>query len=493
MKRFLRTATGIILALAILTRVIAAPPAAAAADRIKIIYGALSVGDTVFGWVRYDGKTWTLDEESWKKECATIANAGANAVRILPYAVWDPRPYGRRSQFQPWVYDQAANKWDLSKFNGYYFPILRRIVEIVNAYGMEAWVAWFDGCQLQPGYWTAYSPWAHNLQGITHFYDVKADPFCKAWIRKIVHELEGCRVLWPWGNELPDRQTGPEWVRRVVFPMIKELAIPYNRMTYGFTMDEAPYLGQGKFADKPTMQDTARKYFGEDFPPESNKFKLIREVHKCGTLALDSYCAYGRRPAQAAYWWGGRPVGPFILSDDGVHEWKNPADGGRPDAARWKAMATWALKYSNLGGLEHLPEGGPLEYQVGVVAAIGAAYHATYKAWPENTGKWTYIPPPEYVTVTICKGSGLRPNPYCPETASQKYVKGTEPTKICAVHKKPEDPPPPPGPGPEPPPIIDPPEPECSCSAWLDTEGGKRKPDVWRWILCVFGGAKRCR
>ncbi len=365
---------------------IAAPPAHAA-DKARIISGELCVGDTAVGFVRYDGKAWTLDEAGWKARCRAISNAGVNAVRVLAYGVWDPRPYGRRSQFQPWVYDAAAHKWDLSKFNAYYFPVMRRVVELANSQGLEVWFAWFDTCQLQNGYWTVYSPWKYNLQGISHFFDPKADPYAKAWVRRIFKELAGLKVLWPWGNEL-DQSRYPEWTKRVVFPLIKELAIPFNRMTYGATMNERPYLGQGKFADQPgTYQDIARKNFGAAFPPEKNKFLILREVHKCGTLALDKYALYGHRPAQAAYWWGGKPVGGFVLSDDGVHENKNPVDGGRPDAARWKALATWAFGWKNCAGVEHLPEGGPLEYQVTVFKAISLAYKTRFGAWPENYGK----------------------------------------------------------------------------------------------------------
>ncbi len=454
---------------------VAAAPAHAA-DKIRIISGELCVTDTVSGSVRYDGKAWALDEEGWKKKCAALANAGTNAIRILPYGVWDPRPYGKRSQFCPWILE--GNAWDLSKFNAYYFPIVRRIVEIVNAYGMEAWFAWFDYCQLQPGTWTAMSPWKHNIQSVTSFYDKTADPYSKAWVRRLVKELNGTRVFWPWGNELGGAQF-PEWARRVIFPLIRELAIPFDRMTYGAVMGKAPYIGSGKFGDAFTGQDTARKYFGEDFPPESNKYKVIREVHTCGAPSIDTFTPYGLNPAQAACWWGNKPVGLFVLSDDGVKDNWPSVDGGRPDAKKWKAMATWALGFKNLGGLEHLSEGGTLEYQAGVVAAIGAAYHAKFGSWPENTGKWHYEPPPppaEYVEVTICRASGLIANPYCPDPYVQKYVKGTEPTAICGIHTAPPPPPPPQ---------------DCSCKNWLNTDGG-RKADYWRYFLCVFGGAKRC-
>lgn len=345
-------------------------------DRVKIIYGHLAMTDYSFGFVSLasDKKTWSLDETAWKTHCSGIAKAGANAVRILPYAVWEPRPYGRTSQFCPWALDKATNRWDLMKWNPYYFPIMTRIIKIANDCGLEVLFPWFDHCQQQPGTWTKYTPWRNNINGVTSFYDTKADKLCYYWIRMVLRKFEGLNVLYPWGNELAENKKALDWVRRVIFPAIKAFKIPYDRMTYGFTMDQAEYLGKGKFADKSTYQDQARKFFGEYFPPEQNKLKLIREVHKCGTLALDSFCPYGHRPAQAAFWWGDKPaVGKWILSDDGVHECNNPKDGGRPDAARWKAMATWAKGLKNPPILEHLPEGGDLAYQINVIKAMRAA------------------------------------------------------------------------------------------------------------------------
>ena len=361
-------------------------------DKAHIIYGHLACTDYSFGFLSFDGKTWRLDEEAAKKHFAAIANAGANAVRVLPYAVWEERPQGRKSQFCPYVLDAATNLWNLSKWNPEYFAIMCRLIEIINSYGMEVWFALFDSCQLQPGAWTAMSPWKHNTQGIATFYDTKADTYAKAWVRKAFTEFAGCRMFWPWGNELNQAQF-PAWARRVLFPLIRELSIPFDRMTYGAILEESGYLGQGEFADdNGNPQDTARKYFGEDFPPERNKFLLIREVHGCGRRALDEYTPFGPRPAQADYWWAGKPVGPYLYSDDGTKD-QGGVDGGRPSPERWKAMAAHAFAIKNVAGVEHLPEGGDLAHQVAVIEAISAAYKAKFGEWPTNYGKWHYEPP----------------------------------------------------------------------------------------------------
>jgi len=424
----------------ILVALIAGIPAAQAAAKPKIVYGHLFPLELEpGGFLLREGGTWSLDVERLKEYAARTANAGADAWRVFPYGVWGPRPDGRASQFSPWQLDPETDKWDLSKPADYYWPIVRQVVEILNAYGMEAWFCWFDMCQLHDGVWTPYSPWLYNVQGISGFYGTKADPYTQAFVRRAVREIEGLDVLWPWGNELGGKDY-PGWARRVIFPLVRELGIPYDRMTYGAVMDDAPYLGKGAWGEKSTLQDTARKYFGEDFPPEKNKTLVIREVHKCGTLAVDKYCPFGNNPEQAAYWWGGKPVGPFVLSDDGTKENLPSDDGGRPDAERWAAMIARYSKYSNLYAVEHCPEGGDLEYQVGVLESMSAAVFKASGSWPANYGKWTYVPPV------------VEPDPETPVTPAQ----------------------------------------DCSCANWLKRDGG-RKPDIWRWIKCLFGGKKRCR
>jgi hypothetical protein len=56
---------------------------------------------------------------------------------------------------------------------------------------------------------------------------------------------------------------------------------------------------------------------------------------------------------------------------------------------------------------------------------------------------WTPpAPPVEYVTVKLCTLTKKLANSYCPATVTEKFVKGTEPTAQCVVHKAPPPPPP---------------------------------------------------
>lgn len=55
-------------------------------------------------------------------------------------------------------------------------------------------------------------------------------------------------------------------------------------------------------------------------------------------------------------------------------------------------------------------------------------------------------PEPEYIMVKVCETTRLLPNEYCPLVIEMKFEKGKEPTRVCAFHRKPEPPPPPPPP-----------------------------------------------
>jgi len=269
-----------------------------------------------------------------------------------------------------------------------YFPIMRKMFEIANAEKLTVWFPWFDECQQQKGKWNTYSPWMNNVQGIPNFYDKKADRLCYYWIRMLLRKFDGLDMFYPWGNEFRETMYAAEWARRVLFPAVREFRVPLNKLTYGFTMDQRPYLGKGQFYDKPdTKQDVVRKWVGIDFPPEKNKTLIIREVHKCGTLPLDEYCEFGHRPAQAENWWKNPATGPYIWSTDGVKEWKNPLDGGRPPAATIKDMCDKAFTHANCVGIEYCPEGGTLSYQAGAVRAISTAYRARHGKWPSNYKK----------------------------------------------------------------------------------------------------------
>jgi hypothetical protein len=398
-------------------------------DKIGIGFGRLAPMDE-FG--SFDGTKFTLDEARLDKEDHAAANAGANFDHVFPYGVWGKHPGGKKdSQFQPYVLDTSRDKWDLSAFNSYYFPIMRRIFEIANGVNMSVIFDWFDNCQFH-GDTKKWSPWISNVQGVETFYDTDADRYTRAWILRCLDAFAGLDVIWAFGNEL-DNQAFPEMAERIIIPIIKSKKLDFNRMTYGATT---------RIVSGDSVQDLIRQAIGDQFGPVAEK-NVIMEDH--GWPFTDSLPVWGDRPWRKLY------------SDDGCYTGKSKCDtysgqGARPSATEWGKMALDILKAypaavsgrERLISFEHLPAGGRsdnLDCQVETIKAISGAYRSRFGAWPSNYGKHPYVPPS-------------------------------------------------PGPGPTPP--EPPPEPvqDCKCSYWLTEQ---KQPDIWRWLKCLFGGEKRCK
>jgi hypothetical protein len=423
----------------------------------KLAYGWLCWSDDP-AMLSRDAGTWTLHIEPVREYLCSIANAGADEVRVLPYGAWGPRPDGINSQFAPYVVKDG--KFDLATFNDWYFPIMRRFIQAANEYGLRVRFVWFDNCQLAGNF---KNPWETNVQGITSFYGPDADAYARSWIDRCIAEFSGLDVSWAFGNETE----APEFVgmaKRVLVPAVRDHKLAPARLAYGATMTRVPWSDarQTYWGDS-TVQDLVRSEFAGAFG-DSFAHKITREVHGCG-----AFLGIGTFADQAANWWAGKPVGPFELSDDG--EWAGASlcdreDAGhvRPSAEQWtETIRATLCKNVNY---EHLPKGGNLACQVQTLRAM---YRAIYGRWP--TEKYTYTPLPVMVQIAVCPTSGLLPNKYCPATELREFEEGKEPTEVCTTH------------GPK----------DCDCRYWLES-GGDKQMDVRRWWLCIMGlGPKKCR
>ena len=440
--------------------------------------------------------SWRLDEIKTNRLYCDSGNCGSTGTRIIPWAPWAEHPYGLSSQFQPYAMNADRTKFDPDHFNGWYFPLVRKFIGIAKSYGQPTWFALGDNCQFA-GDFGRWSPWTNNVQGISTFYDPRAYPYFKAWFEKCLDEFKGLDVRYPWFNE-GNKPGAIPLAKAAILPVMKARALDPKKMCYGATMEPVDYKpkpagwvptpAQPKWEYYPGNAgtlDALKKMVGDD-PSFGDKVKLAiwKEVHSIGGKG---YPAIPNRLHQALTWWA-REVDNGIriwLSPDGVWDGDSFCDvemstgRRRPSAERMAEIVKATMIYKNDFTYEHLPktESWP---------CIAATLRAMYKemAGAEPTVKYHYDPPvvpPEYVNVTVCLGSLLLPNGYCPKTVNKRFIKGTEPTKVCTVHVKPPEPPVPPDP-----PI--PPVQKCSCAGWL------WKGDFKRWWDCLFkGGEKRCK
>jgi len=432
----------------------------------QIVYGSICLlGDPRF--ISYDNALdkWTLNEDALHQHACAVANAISLAdgdplaakyekgIRLLPWAPWGQHPHGLSSQFQPYEMNADRTKFDLDHFNTWYFPIVTRAIEIWNLYGFRVWWCLFDNCQFSGNY-GKWSPWENNVQGVTSVYDPKAfqDPDAdhparmnrfKAWWNKCLTNFAGRKVGWAWANEgskemLPLAKGG-------IFPFLKAGTLDPKFMTYGATMEEVEYHPEipveqgGPYPGNAGMLDALKGIVGTLFG-DKTKLAIWKEVHSIGGKG---YPNIPNRLHQAATWWL-RKLSNGIrvwLSNDGVFDGDSGCDYDvwqgklrrRPSAERMAEIVTSTKSYGNDITWEHLPK---TEDMACILNTLKAMFKALFGKEP--TAKYHYTPPVE---------------------------------------------------PPEPP---EPPAPQCSCALWLDTEGGTRKKDWWRWLRCIFGGPKRC-
>jgi hypothetical protein len=379
-------------------------------DKCGIIYGDLCpMALDQHG--RFDGKKFTLDEDGLRVELQVAADAGANAVRFLPdfTGVWGKHPGGKKSQFQPYILNAKETAWVLGTYskdkgwtpayNTYFFPIQDRIFQIANEAGLTVIYCLFEGCQFNSGA-RIWSPWYSNEQGVTSFYEPKADVFSRPWVSTMMLRAARRDVILSFGNEI-NNQGSPDFVKRVIFPYLKLRKWDFNKLFYGATMMHMTYLGNHKYEEKMYPLEWIKGDLGDTFGDEA-KLNTFREIHGCGGPIEKDDRPFGADVDQALSWWGKNPIRK-VFSDDGCYlNDKNASKcdvrigkGARPSAETWGAMAKMIFaKYpaaagsrSKLINFEHLPAGfstGSLECKVAPIKAISGAYRAKFGAWPKN-------------------------------------------------------------------------------------------------------------
>jgi hypothetical protein len=449
--------------------------------KYRICYSELASLD-IGQFLDYVEGAFNVNEIRTNQRLCAAGNGGAEYQRLIPYGVWGPRPEGIKSQFSP--YQLKGDKFDLSKFNAYYWPIVKQILIIAKKYGLTTWWALADNCQFHGSY-RKYSPWVTNINGVTSIYDgaeeTKYDedgkpytvltgsyPFFKAFIEKSLAELGPLGAKWAWGNEM-NNPGFRALANAVIFPFLKAGKIEPEDSTYGATMDDASYDPATKeYTHTGGVQDLVKKDTGDDLG-EAAKLAVWREVHGCGGKG------YPQAPNpldQALTWWARlHDNGIRIwLSDDGVWDGDSPCDfetetgHRRPSGPRWAEMIKRALTYKNQFIFEHLPKGGDPACQQKILAAI---FKALYAVEPEE--KYHYEPPPPTETRIVCIDSLRRPTPYCLRTKTIQVPVGSQDPGLCDIHTSP------------------PPPESKSCFDKYIAGRPISKWQIRRFIACLFG------
>jgi hypothetical protein len=333
-------------------------------DKCGIGYGLMGLlQDPTIVIFNYKLRKWTFNKDLLAKHLKAIADAGADFIRFLLWGVWAAHKYGKLSQFQPFLFDEKEDAWNLDSYNDYYFPILTQAVQLINDLNMTADLPWHDNCQLHAKY-RRWSPWANNVQGIQSFYEPKADKYTNKLQFTLYNRYwKKYDVRFPFGNE-DENKDFPAMAERVILPFVKKYNLDFSRLTYGATV---------KPPIKDSVQYKVRLAVREMFGRAAER-KIIMEDH--------GYPFISSSPD-----W---EEGPIRCSDDGFYGGKSLCDknerGSRPSAAEWKARAAYILKKypTRLISFEHLTAVYPpctpenTACQAATISAISASYRARF-------------------------------------------------------------------------------------------------------------------
>jgi len=375
---------------------------------VKFIgYSPICILGTSEWLYKKDGR-WAFDVEGWKQHLAPLLNAGANAIRILAYSVFGERK-SRGDQFSPFILDKPTNKWDLSKRDPEFFPILKQAIRgaiELAPDNMTAWLCILDGCENQDNKpWNEYSPWMRNIQKVASIYDDRAGEDIQAFFEDCATELQefAPHMAYHLANEA-NKVAFSNQAKKYMFPVIKKFNLPFNRLGYGSTMDDRDYLGAGKYADKPdTVQDITRKLFSVVFGDPA-KVQAFREVHGIGNR-LDKDRPFGDRIAQAICWWSKDKqselalLGPVIYDTDGMKKGDSKCDkdfdGARPSAETMGEIARYAWQGAGVDNVHlfHCPQTYDTDCLSLTFEAISESYKKVFGKYPYNHGKVHCDPP----------------------------------------------------------------------------------------------------
>ena len=389
-------------------------------DYMWIIWSRLTIlGTAKHQIIEYVKGKFRLKREDWRDWLKAISNAGANAFRIMPYAFWkyesgDP-DLPMQKRFQPYYFDPVKRKWDLARFNDYYFPILRTMLEDAKAARMVCWFSLFDNCQNHNKFPT---PWKNNLQGIKRFY--QDWEYTKFWIDKVLQEFKCLPVVYELGNEISadgvSMEVAKEWGIRVIHYLLENGIAPEN-ICLGATFPDIKYTPEDtkkpfKAKYRNLSAELKKSYvFRPDnkYGGEHAKKAVFRPAHRCLDQKTEDdkkFPKTGIMLRGVLHWFGGKPKGSdpsLVYSDDGTRYGGPSCDQDlqnnkiRPGIEKWNNGLDLIFSYNPRRGkvaIEHLPsKKATLDCQVEILNFISERYKKKYGKFPRNKRNPINFPP----------------------------------------------------------------------------------------------------
>ncbi|HNX98277.1 MAG TPA: hypothetical protein PKK12_11400 [Candidatus Aminicenantes bacterium] len=408
-------------------------------DRNWIVYGSLCA----VGWVgvvlRDVAGKWYIVQSEVRRWWRAAANAGANAVRVHWFAV-DP-DNDRANSITPWLWDAAAQAWDLSKPDPeYYSTVLRGLYDLAVESGLTFWFCLTDQCGQKESN-AANTPMRNNVQGITGgLFRREMYPYLREHVRR-------CLAVLPTSDRFPDgRPTvvlecgneiigngAAEMVEAVIAPELAAIKLPGDQISIGayvgprtWDPERGDYTGGTTFVQLDLIQRALQKVYtakwGEAWGTavrrlayrpnhswlESPEFpgRPFGERHELGCYES----AAGGRQCQQGFSTDGTqmlPSDPHSNPDD--HD-DGDEGGNRRPLPSWlyagamdiyQRFAKGSIYMQEFGALipggtvcrvwfEHLPSVWNLAVHVAGIEALAQAHKDFWGVWPANYGN---VPP----------------------------------------------------------------------------------------------------
>jgi len=276
-------------------------------DKVYVLLsqlGELSVAE--WGVLKFTDGKFSLDRKKAYNNLQPSANKGGNMIRVLPFSLYGVP--SKEQVFSPFVYDTASGKWDVLKYNDYYFPIVREYIEIAKSLNMQVVFELYDNCGLFNQTVRDLNPWCNNIQGISDFYNAGEAGYL--YDAEVIEQL-GDTVLYILGNELVDAAVA----NSAMSVMKGKGKVPFM---YGADLDI-----QGEMASNSVMKKEC--VAAEVLWDENMKVQVFRPCHS--SININS-----ERLLKPVEWWKYHSV---LFSNDGQFP--------RPKADDWKLAVRYVL------------------------------------------------------------------------------------------------------------------------------------------------------
>jgi hypothetical protein len=341
-------------------------------------------------------------------------------VRLLP--LWEDITPMFKKEGDKYNLDQPNETWDRK---------LDHLCYILQNHGVKVAFDLMDQCAVGK----PWNPYEHNINGVHGIYDV--NDCLLGYLQQLVLRAKNAGVdIIGLGNELqyPGDNAGlHKWCQAIILPLARMIMNTYK----------PPFIYYSAAEDVGGTANKIRAYLYEPDYGAYKKEQIIEVIHGMGTPAhwkaiydadIFSVCvSYGISD-------DGVGMGSQTLKPDerGLCEEPNQRCKANPTTRLATAQTAKKDMGDRLRIVEYLPPEIAMNWTNPTLLSWDYSVDVYRKLLKDIYG----IEPPTlfYWDGVLCGDNMLLATQYCPHRISAVFLQGEQPTAVCPVHKKPEDP-----------------------------------------------------